>query len=267
MSTKSHQMMKALGGATFAGALALAGLSGCSQQGMSCTTAHGSFAVKLTLTSGTGACSENPGGVYGVNSYNYPGSDGRPDFDKASMAIEAEDIALAVEEAEGRLSADIDAAHTSYAKGDFGSAEPNGSDVCSVPTLTVAQKDIPVLPAVPDDPETAEDDESLPEKPAESFKYEWTNMKWRVSEAVPGTQFVADLKYTKDGCTADFHAIGMYPAVFCGDDEGNPDNAACEAEANPDEGRPTGSGINPDFQTECDPVLLLCMLKEAPPIP
>lgn len=43
------------------------------------------------------------------------------------------------------------------------------------------------------------------------------------------------------------------------------DEKLCEAEPNAAEGRPVGSGINPDFAIRCDPDLRLCVLKEEPP--
>lgn len=270
MVIRMNNIYKSVGATCLAGALALSGLSGCEQQGASCATAHGAFAVKLTLKSGEGVCAESPGGVYGLATYNYPTSDGRPDFDRSSMAIQAEEFGVLVASYEERTGETPDPEGKMYAKGDFAAAEPDGNEVCQVPTLAAASKDFPALeaiPAVPDDPAT-EEDESAPEVPAEpamSIAYEWSNLKFLVSEANQGTRFTGTLKYSVDDCEAEYDAVGLYPAVFCGDEEGNPVDGLCSAEPITDLGMVVGSGISPDFVTKCDPVLLLCVLAERPP--
>lgn len=252
------------GAASLATTMAMAGLSGCEQQGASCATAHGAFTVKLTVRSNPDSCPESPGGVYGLATYNYE-KDGRPDFDRTSMAIQAEELGIVVGDAEGRLGEAVDPGNNLYAAGDFAASEPNGKGVCEVPTLTPAAKSIPVQPAIPDDPETPDEDESLPEVPAMSFEYAWSGLKFLVSEANQGTRFTGTLDLTVDGCTAQYDAVGLYPAVFCGDEDGNPVDGLCSAEPIAELGMVLGSGISPDFETQCDPVLLLCVLKERPP--
>lgn len=241
------------------------GASGCTAEGVYCQAAHGAFSVKLTLKTGTGTCSELKGGVFGVQSYNYPDSKNRPDPAHASMAIQAEDLGLLVEDAEARLGDLPDAANHPYAQGDFGAPKPDGEDMCPVPTLTAAVQNLPALDAVPADPEDPES-VALPAEPAKAFRYEWSNMAFLVTEAAVGTQFRADLSFTQDGCTATYEAWGLFPVASCDDGNGNPDVTLCNAEADPDHGRPTGSGISPDFVTACDPDLLLCVLTGKPPI-
>jgi hypothetical protein len=68
------------------------------------------------------------------------------------------------------------------------------------------------------------------------------------------------LAYTKDGCSATFKAIGMYPAIDCSaDDPTTPefetDPTVCNPNPDPDQGRVFGSGINPDFPTRCEPMI------------
>jgi len=268
MSNSSNLILKVLG----VGSCSLAiGLAGCSQEGVSCQTAHGDFAVKLFLKTDTGACSENIGGVYGVNSYQYPDKSGEPDLNRGSVAIQSEDLGVLLEDAEARTGTYPDLANSAFAKGDWAGARPNSDGMCVAPTLVKAQKSIPALdliPAVIDDPTTPDDDESadeVPAEPAKAFAYEWSNLSFLVTAAANGTQFVGNLKYTADGCTAEYEAWGLYPAVFCEDADGNPDDRLCNAEADPANGIPVGSGINPDFTTVCDPDLLLCMLTSRPP--
>ena len=60
-----------------------------------------------------------------------------------------------------------------------------------------------------------------------------------------GTQIQADLLYTRDGCSAEFHGLGVNPAVGCATD------AECGSSANYDAGRTSGSGILPDYPVTC----------------
>lgn len=119
--------------------------------------------------------------------------------------------------------------------------------------------------------------------PKTDLKYEWSNVKFYVTAAATGTQFMADVKITLNGCEATYTAVGMWPAIDCtpfqvtdpNDTTGAacggemdapcPDGSACDADSkchklldvtgedlcNPDpdvnRGRPIGSGINPDF--------------------
>jgi len=276
MTIRSNNLIKSVGATCFAGALALTGLGGCAQQGASCGTAHGPFAVKLTLKTGTGVCAENPGGVYGLATYNDIGAGRRPDFDRMSMAIQSEDLGVVVGTAEERLGETPDPDHKMYAAGDFAAAEPNGAEVCAVPTLVAASKDIPELPLIPavpavsDDPATPDVDESedevpeVPAVPAVKYVYDWSDLKFLVSEANQGTRFTGTLKFSVDACTAEYEAVGLYPAVPCADEDGAPADGLCSATPIAELGMVTGSGISPDFVTKCDPVLLMCVLAERP---
>src|SRR5262249_38092180 len=115
----------------------------------------------------------------------------------------------------------------------------------------------------------------------------WANIKIYVSAVVQGTQFMGDLTYTENGCTVNYHAVGMWPAVPCGDmrdDQGNPTTAgnpldeACSPCANPADQFFTGSGTrrpNPAAHSSpgsattpaspplCDPALLSCVLANS----
>lgn len=51
--------------------------------------------------------------------------------------------------------------------------------------------------------------------PAADLKYEWKNVNFYVTAAATGTQFSADVAITLNGCTAEYKAVGMWPAIPC----------------------------------------------------
>lgn len=243
--------------------------AGCTAEGVSCSTGHGDFAVKLTLTSGDNAeCNGLIGGWYGVQTYNQSRPDGRPNANDSTVAIKSEDLGYMIDDYTAQLGDLPDAENPPYALGPFSSGKPDG-DICSVPTLVPARQEFPALPAipaVPDDPQT-EEDESEPAVPAVdpmTIEYGWSDMRFIVTPEIYGTVFTAKLTYKVNDCTAEYTAVGLFPAVYCGDEEGNPVDAYCAPEANPALGLPYGSGINPDFTSsvKCHPDLLLCMFED-----
>lgn len=241
------------------------GSAGCEMERISCLTARGDFTVQLKNTGGTGECSELIGGVFGVQTYSYPTSDGKgPDPDRSSMAIQSEDLGVLVDDASDRLGENPDPDNHPYAKGDFDTAKPDSNNICTVSTLTPAVQNLPALPEIEPDPDD-EDDEGLPAVDATSYTYKWSNLRFYVTAAVTGTIFVGDLEYTHDGCTATYSAVGLYPAAYCDGEDGGPDDNYCVAQAQPELGIAVGSGINPDFKVHCDPDLLLCVFDGAPP--
>jgi hypothetical protein len=114
-----------------------------------------------------------------------------------------------------------------------------------------------------------------PALPAMTVKYEWANVAFYVSPSLIGTQFKADLTFTKDACTATYKVVGLYPGVPCEktvsvmtcdgetteEGTGMPNDEACSPCADPAKGRATGSGISPDVEVACDPDVLLCLPK------
>jgi hypothetical protein len=153
---------------------------------------------------------------------------------------------------------DPDATHQTYSVGPFASAAPGPDNFCDVPTLTPALLDVPGAAAgLPDG--GLQPDGGPPAQPPQSFAYEWSNLRIYNSPGIPGTQFTAELKYTENGCTAEYTAKGIWPVVGCGLD-GGVNEVACDPYPNPDAGRIRGSGINPIFPVKCDPVALICVL-------
>jgi hypothetical protein len=196
------------------------------------------------------------GEIVGLEKYNPgPVRDGKaPDLTRAVLAIQASALGELASVAEG-AGVPVDRTKVSSV-GDFASTAPDGEDVCRVPTLTLSQVAIPPIDG----------------GPGTDLRYAWSNVRVRVTPAYPGTQMAADLTLTQNGCTAKYEVLGLWPAVGCeqldenGNGTGQPDASRCSPEADPDAGRPTGSGINPDFQSvvACDPDLLLCVLTEVP---
>jgi hypothetical protein len=133
--------------------------------------------------------------------------------------------------------------HALAAVGDLASEFPGPDNFCDVPKLSPAERDVPATAT----------------QPAQSFRYEWSNLRIYNTPGIPGTQFIADLRYTENGCTADYTARGIWPVVSCAT-SGKPDEAKCDPYADYSVGRLRGSGINPLFPVKCDPVALICVL-------
>ena len=247
--------------------------SACSQPKVKCITARGDFAAKFTLKSGTGPCAELKGDTIGFQSYNaYGGAKGAPDFNKASIAMilgtvggYADRAATGDLDADGKPVSYVDpnTDHHTYSIGDFSTDVPGEDGFCVVPTMKPAEQVLPAIQEIPEDPDAETD--AVPAQEAVNAKVEWANVRVYVSANAIGTQFAANLKYTLNGCTAEYDVIGVYPAHGCANAKGEPDDNECSPVADPDAGRRFGSGINPDFPVACDKELLTCMITSAPP--
>jgi len=98
---------------------------------------------------------------------------------------------------------------------------------------------------------------------ATDLKYEWKDVQFYVTAAALGTQVSANVTITLNGCAATYKAVGMWPAVDCSGftieaTDTTPEivvtpESMCNPEADALNGRPFGSGINPDFgPVKCD---------------
>lgn len=247
---------------------------GCDQPKPKCAAARTGqdpttrFIARYKQTGGPASCADLKGEKLGFSTYNAPGKEGKPNLDISSIAIQAESLGTIQADAKGAGVGDKDPTHTPYSLGFFTTAEPEG-DFCTVPSLTVATQSVGEIPA---DPEAKTD-----AVPATSVSYAWSNIKLYVTPSALGTQFTGDLVRTQDGVACNYSVLGMYPYVECGKEDPKdpkktiPDDLdgvarACAPEADEDAGRATGSGINPEFPTRCDPDLLVCFLtKDAIP--
>lgn len=130
-----------------------------------------------------------------------------------------------------------------FAVGGLASESPGPDNFCEVPQLSPARLEVPAS-------SSAE---------AQSFSYEWSNLRIYNTPEIPGTQFIADLRYSENGCTAEYSVKGIWPVVKCGTG-GKPDETKCDPYPDFKAGRLRGSGINPIFPVKCDPVALICVL-------
>ena len=259
-------MMKIIGKGALAAALVgglLASTYGCDQPKPKCAAGRSAFIGVYKNTSGGADCAKLKGDTLGISTYNAPGKEGKPNLDVASIAIQSELLGTLVADSAAAGAEDKDPTHKPYALGFFTTAEPEG-DFCTVPSLTVATQSIPAI---------AEDkDNEVEAAPATTVSYTWANAKFYTTPSALGTQFTADLTINTDGQACGYSVLGLSPAVPCGKDDPAstedkplpqlPDDSACAPESDEDAGRPTGSGINPDFPTRCDPELLFCVLTK-----
>lgn len=224
-------------------------LTGCDQPAPRCSIARGEFSAIYTLKSGTGPCAELRGEVLGVQAYNAPqsASDPRPDYDRTSIGIQASTITglLGGAQAAGVTG---EADDLPYGLGAFRSARPDDDDLCSVPSLSVAHLRLPEIP------EQVAACTTTPVQPAVDVSYTFSNVRVFTTAGAYGTQFSADLTYSRDGCTAEYTVVAVYPAVPCGidpptEDPGREAPAEDESDAGPDEaGEPV---IDPETGEPC----------------
>ena len=112
---------------------------------------------------------------------------------------------------------------------------------CAVSNLAVAEKNAPA----------GDGDE-----PAIDVAYRWNNVRILATPSAPGTQMVADLEYTENGCTGQYEVWAMWPGdVSCENDAGEPDDSLCAS----------AGTINPDFATVCEPTVKFCVPAKRPP--
>lgn len=232
------------------GAVALATvLGGCNMQepDRQCSVARavsdgstGSFAATYTLKEGEPhpdrSCTQLKAEPVGLQKY-FSQDPSAPD----TVAIRTDRMGRLV----SQYAAQIDPATAGepYAAGALASESPGPDNFCDVPELSPAQLNVPASTT----------------EPAQSFTYEWSNLRIYNTPEIPGTQFVADLRYTENGCTAEYSVKGIWPVVRCAT-AGKPDETKCDPYPDFNAGRLRGSGINPIFPVKCDPVALICVL-------
>jgi hypothetical protein len=267
--------------------LASVALCSCDQPDPGCITTTNAFAVKLItmgepVESAPGACTGfGPSGFnalpeIGVSPYFAIGSDGQPDYDRGSIAIQTAEIGTFFYTAQGfdvgnAVDGEI------YSLGAFASPKPDANNFCTVPELSPTRVVLPELAAIPDDP-TTEDDTPFSGQPPVDATLEWSDVRVYVTADTFGTQLEAALVDTRineagESCTYTYRALGLAPAVACGatdaegaplfNDDGSPVLAPelCEPEADLAAGRPLGSGISPSARYECDPISAFCVIQ------
>jgi hypothetical protein len=202
----------------------------------------GSFAAAYALKEGqdpTRACAQLTAEPVGLQKY-YSEDPAAPD----TVAIRSARVGKLLEQYASRL-----AAPAPYSLGELGEV-PGEDNFCDVPELSATRVEVP------------EDSAG----PAQSFTYAWSHLRIYNTPRIPGTQFAADLRYTENGCTADYEVKGIWPVVNCGSGTPKmPNDALCDPKPDFEAGRLRGSGINPLFPVRCDPVALICVLTGGVP--
>jgi hypothetical protein len=256
-------------------------LPACTQPAVPCTSAHGTFSVQYKLTRGDpeSSCGGKQTEVLGLQSYFAGGGpDNKQRYDKGSIALRPEKLGLLLERAQGyadELMMPLAPEPEPNGSGAFTTGKPLDDDFCEIPKLTAIKASLPLVPAVPDDPETPDDDESLDVQRATEIEYDFSNLRFLVTADAQGNQFTADLKFTQDGCTAEYEVIGVYPVVTCTNDKECLCLPPAEDATAEEKKECLPTGINPDFAVRCliedDPETGkpfesgVCVLKEAPP--
>lgn len=247
--------------------------TGCTQPPVACTlSAAMPYTGKYKLASGegNGPCAELPGDALGFGAYNPQKPEGPPDLNQVSMAVRTTFLGSLVAHAAEYGLVDETDGHAPHAFGKFESGLPDENGICRPASLSEALQDVPAVAADEGDPEDPEDD--IPEQPATSVRETWTDVEVYVTAANAGTQVRGHYAVEQDGCQAEYDVLAVFPQVWCGDedsipdadadDDNEPDDTLCAAEAHPLLGY--GSGISPDFPVICDPVMLFCVLDAEP---
>jgi hypothetical protein len=167
---------------------------------------------------GTNACAVKPGEELGIQKFSTPTGDER-------LVIKPSTLAALDERDPDRLAYSLGA----LAK------ESDAEGFCSATDVEVAEKRA-----------EADTTENLP---AVEIRYQWSDVRVLAIPRAPGTQMVANLEYTENGCTAQYEVWAMWPSVPC------ETNEECQE----------AGSINPDFSVTCEPSLGLCVPARRPP--
>ncbi|HYO53306.1 hypothetical protein [Archangium sp.] len=216
------------------------GACGAQQQDPQCMVGKGSFATVYTPKPGQDeslACARLKPERVGLEKYFNQDPNGRD-----SVALRTGQIGDELAHKDTLI--DPDAPNQPNSVGELKTDAPGPDNFCEVSTLNPAR---------------LESRYGGVSKASVSLTYEWSNLRIYSTPQIPGTQFTADLRYTKNGCTAEFSVKGIWPVVSCAT-SGKPDDTKCDPNPDPSVGRVRGSGINPIFPVKCDPEALICVL-------
>jgi len=195
-----------------AGTLGLLAL-GCDQPTPKCTVQRGPYAATYTLVgevSGVGDCGSLKGEVLNVAAYGVPTSksDPQPDPARAVIGVQPQFLTDILGNAAGSM-VEPHPEDNGVSTGEFAKTEPGKDDFCVAPTLSTAHVRLQTVPEHTDMCVTT------PEQPAVDVSYTFSNVRVYTTTSAYATQLAADLTYTKDGCTANYHVVAVYPAVDC----------------------------------------------------
>ncbi|AKJ06240.1 Putative lipoprotein mlpA precursor [Archangium gephyra] len=177
----------------------------------------------------TNTCPELPGELLGLQKYAQPS--GEQLLALKPRTLNAMDPTDA-----------LDPEHPPYALGVL-PAEADAEGFCTIPLLSIAEKQVASVPE--------------PSLPTHAL-YRWSNVRLVALPEAPGTQLLADLEYTADGCTARYEVWAMWPGnIGCADEDSprEPDDSLCQQ----------SRSIPRGFAVTCDPSLLRCVPAQRPP--
>ena len=201
------------------GSVALLAACGADQPPPQCTVGRGEHAVRYTLKSGTGVCAQKKAEIVGAQAFRVPGKGLPP-----TLALKP-----------AFLLDDTTPAATVTSSGDFTTEYPVDTE-CVVPSLSEARQ----------------------VKEGVARSYLWSNLHIQGQAAIPGTQWVGELRYTEGDCTATYEAVGVFPAIRCLKADKTRDESICKQAR-------AGSSLDPAFPIVCEQSDNLCVLAGQPP--
>jgi len=149
---------------------------------------------------------------------------------------------------------DPDPSHSVLGKGTL-PAVPDAQSICTIPDVTPMEADIDPLGLGPGQ---------------ETYIYKVSQMQFLDGARYQGSTFAATVDITFGTCTGTYDAQGLTPSQL----KGCVSDDNCDPFADPSKGRPTGSGINPDYAIACtmedwvtefltgDPTVGICFFTE-----
>jgi hypothetical protein len=192
----------------------------------------GSFATTYTLKEGQteeGPCTQLKPEPVGLQKFYRT----KPS-DRDTVAIRTARMGKLM--ADFKVTPDPESPNKPYSVGALTTEFPGTDNFCQVPLLESARLEVA----------------------GQSFTYDWSNLRIYNTPEIPGTQFVADLRYTENGCTAQYSVKGIWPVVRCGKTvtvdgvkQTVADPTLCDPKPDFEAGRLRGSGINPIFPVTC----------------
>ncbi|HEX5747173.1 MAG TPA: hypothetical protein VFZ09_13100 [Archangium sp.] len=219
------------------GCAVLLSLSGCAfeQPPVRCIVGRGGHAVRYVLKEGSGACASKKPEIVGVQKYNPPGAQTQ------TVALQPDALFRLVGE-------DADESHSPISLGSLREDMPGQDGFCRVQDVSEGRQQVT-------------------EEPGVDVRYAWSDVRFHVSAAAPGTQWLATVRYTEGTCSATYEAIGVFPAVSChvrnddGDLEYNEDGTPkTDARLCREPDYDTLLALDESFPVRCDEASALCVL-------
>jgi hypothetical protein len=219
------------------GCAVLLSLSGCAfeQPPVRCIVGRGGHAVRYVLKEGSGACASKKPEIVGVQKYNPPG-------------VQTQTVALQPDALFQMVGEDADESHSPISLGSLREDMPGQDGFCRVQDVSEGRQQVT-------------------EEPEVDVRYAWSDVRFHVSAAAPGTQWLATVRYTEGSCSATYEAIGVFPAVSChvrnddGDLEYNEDGTPkTDARLCRKPDYDTLLALDESFPVRCDEASALCVL-------